>query len=743
MATRYYATKRALYNRFYGAAAGDWADLSIYSPWSPAIGGLLLSTVKTNGGTLQTYPNKCNQESDYDFYIQRFVTPPLEAQALTGTLDVCFNVRSRWIDDIDPPSNDSVVRYKIHAYISVGNTPEVRTVILDNYIDADDWPFAAATWTSLAAAQNLTEADIEEGDCIVIEVGCRIVSSPTPSPTYPISHYSDIPFRGQGTTDNVNVAFPDATDGSTTANLAPWIEFSDTLTELAPPGANGNGVCLGAIEIPSLPYQSSDITTVSSGDGDGSGYYKFTAPSTGLLCVSTFGTNYRCAIDILTGVCGSLSTISDFQDNDFANNRSLTFAYAEVEEGIEYYINVYGVSTTSTLSAPACGGVQRIQVFYVDETLENDDIYVPIGTRILVFRDGQLIRIRDLSDPATGCAFDYTEAPMDSLNGGVDTNVRILVGLHNFNLVEIFDAATLNWDEFEVDFIGDPWNPSPHLIHPGQLVINESGLLYAGWFGNGYLFAAGTGTLPSALNTVSSDAAFASIKTIQATSGDNQPGAPFTDTEYEADPEITAPWAIALDEENNIVYYTSGGYYLPVGGQTIKAYDIGSDTQLPDLVTLPAMPGANPGLKGLFRLLNGNFLVCNSTVVHLLDDEGNILQTYTPSVEEDSQQLTDVRATVDQTEFWVIDGATGHMFHFRISDGIEIEDIETFGTPGGFTQFAIFGIPEPPPPANPMSGIYQVVPNKRNDTLWVSFDPEETEDVKIPDPIVKSALFGK
>ncbi len=44
---------------------------------------------------------------------------------------------------------------------------------------------------------------------------------------------------------------------------------------------------------------------------------------------------------------------------------------------------------------------------------------------------------------------------------------------------------------------------------------------------------------------------------------------------------------------------------------------------------------------------------------------------------------------------------------------------------------------------NTLSGIYKVVPDKRNDTLWESFDPEVTEDVKIPDPFFKSALFGK
>lgn len=47
------------------------------------------------------------------------------------------------------------------------------------------------------------------------------------------------------------------------------------------------------------------------------------------------------------------------------------------------------------------------------------------------------------------------------------------------------------------------------------------------------------------------------------------------------------------------------------------------------------------------------------------------------------------------------------------------------------------------PPINPLSGIYEVIPLKRDDTLWVDFDPEETEDVKIPRPYVKTSIVGE
>jgi len=64
---------------------------------------------------------------------------------------------------------------------------------------------------------------------------------------------------------------------------------------------------------------------------------------------------------------------------------------------------------------------------------------------------------------------------------------------------------------------------------------------------------------------------------------------------------------------------------------------------------------------------------------------------------------------------------------------------------GGSSSCPFFRIAEQAAsnPPNPLSGIYQIVPDKRNDTLWVSFDPEVTEDVKIPDPFFKTGLIGK
>jgi len=45
-------------------------------------------------------------------------------------------------------------------------------------------------------------------------------------------------------------------------------------------------------------------------------------------------------------------------------------------------------------------------------------------------------------------------------------------------------------------------------------------------------------------------------------------------------------------------------------------------------------------------------------------------------------------------------------------------------------------------PANPGSGLYKMVLDKTNDTIYTDFDPETTENVAIPDPSITTALFG-
>jgi hypothetical protein len=709
MATRYYPAVKVPGARIHGTTAGAWARQSFFSQsWSPVQWTWQLSTSKTNAGALTTRSAKTNQQGDYDFFGWRMITPPLMAQTIDGTVDLCWNVRARWNDGFTT-TNDSVVRYKLHIYITVGQTAAVRHTLLDNYVDSVNWPgVSGAVWRSLFAAQALIAGDTQAGDCIMVELGARVVSSPTPVATYPPTTWTDMPIRGTGTNDGAGAPFVDAVAGNTATNLAPWIEFSDTIVEQAAPSPPANDACVDAIVIAALPYTSPEIDTTQSADTDRAGWWTWTAPVTGKVCFHTFGSNYGTIIALFTGGCGGLTPVGFVSTNtELAQHRAQSSVMFTAQIGVQYWIRVR--NSNSVNNAPQSGGLLQLSGFTRQTTPATDDIYLPAGTLVQI-RSGSVINLNAgfSSVFPTGVAIDYTERPMDDLNGGTHVGERILVGLHNFDLVEIFDLPTLSYGDFqfEVDFIGDPLDVPGVSIHPAQLYITAAGRLYTGWFGNGYLFVAGLGGLPAILSTLSNDPTYAAVKSLEATDGDSQAGAPFTATYQLPSPEITSPWAIGVDEAAGVLYYTSGGFYEPVGGAIVRRYDVNASAQLPDLVTLALQGVNNPGLKGLQVIPGGGLLICNGTVVHRLDTVGGITTTYTPSIAEDSQSLVDVRMTADGQGFWVIDLATTRLFHFLL-DGTEVETVQPYLVPGTLVQMALYqpeGITPPEPPEPPDEG---------------------------------------
>lgn len=704
MATRYYPAVKAPGARIHGGVAGTWARQGVFGQtWDPVQWAWQLSQSKVNAGALQTRSARTNQQGNYDFFGWRLLTPPLEAQTISGTFDLCQMVQARWNTGAGFTS-DSVVRYKVHVYITVGQSPTVRHVLLDNYLDSVNWT-STLTWRSLVAAQALTAGDAQAGDCVLIEIGARVVSSPTPAPTYPPTAFTECPIRGTGATNGAGTPFADATAGSVNASLAPWFEFSANLVEQAAPAPPANDACADALVIAALPHTSAEIDTSQSADTDRRAWWTWTAPSSGKVCFHTFGSNYGITIAAFTGGCGALAGVpSQIISNSLARHRSQSSVMFDAVGGTQYWIRVSNDNTGSSFNAPQGGGLCRLSGFYRTTDLQEDDLYLPAGN-VLQLRSGAIINLNAgfAQSAPTGVAIDYTERVMDDLNGGTHAAPRLLVGLHNFDLVEIFDLLTLSYGsgQFEVDFIGTPWDAPGISQHPGQLVVTTAGLLYAGWFGDGYLFVAGAGGVPTILNTVSSLAAYAALKSIDATHGDNQAGAPYTDTLQFPTAEVTAPWAIALDEATGTLYYTSGGVYEPVGGAEIRTFNVNTNTQGPVFATLALQGTVNPGLKGLCVIPGGGLLVCNGPVVQRLNAAGAVIQTYTPSIPVDSQCLMDVKLTSDGLGFWVVDLATATLFHFLL-DGTELAAVQTYQVPATLTQLALYqpdGItpPEPEP----------------------------------------------
>jgi len=704
MPSRYYPAVKAPNVLVHGGAQGTWAKQSVFGrSWSPVQWTWRLSASKSDAGTQTTRIIQTNQQGDHDLLLARWMTPPLDAQSLGGTLQIAFGVQARWDDPALGFTNDSLVRFKIHAYLANGQSHVVRTVLVSNHVDSVNFPGTTGqVWRSLAVAQSLAAATAVAGDVIVVEIGMRIVSSPTPTPQYfpTDTGATRIDWRATG----ASAAFVDAVAGDTSTSRAPWIEFSSTLTEQAASPPPANDACADAIVIPAtLPYVSAFIDTTGSTDTERGVWWTWTAPTSGKVCFHTFGANYGTILNAFTGGCGVLTPVGlVVTETDLAQHRSQSSIMFSAVAGTQYWIRVR--NSASAENASSSGGLVRLSAFYRVTTPVVDDLYLPAGYLVQI-RDGAIVNFSAgfTSDAPTGVAIDYTKRTIDDLNGGTHSGERILLALHDFELVELLDLPTLSYGDFqfEVDFIGDPWFVATISIHPAQIYITAAGFLYVGWFGNGYLYIVGLGTgLPSILNTVSNDANFSALKSIDATSGDSQPGAPFTDALQFPTIEVCAPWAITLDEATGILYYTSGGFYEPVGGTQIRRFNVNTSTQLANFATLALQAGNNPGLKGLQFLPDGSLLVCNSTIVQRLDANGVVIQTFTPSIPDDSQSLCDVKLTADGTGFWVVDEPTTRLFRFSLVSGLETLTVQPYLRPGTLVQMAIYQPSGALPPAS-------------------------------------------
>jgi len=711
MATRFYPAVKAPNAIIHGPCAGAWAVVSVFNrSWAPVQWQWRMATSKTNGGTHGTSTITCNQQGNFDFHFLNLWTPPLDAQTITGDLDLCFLVSAAWLDDLDPPANSSVVRWKVHAYITVGQTTTVRHVLLDNYVDGNNFAFSTLTGRQLGAPQTLTPGDAEAGDCVRVEIGFRIVSSPTPAVTQPPVNFTRILCRGLGT----NAAGGDAVTGSTDLALNSWVEFSHTFTFQAAPAPPANDACADAIDIGSVStYQGGFIDTTASAGTEREVWWTWTAPEDGQVCAHTFGANYGTVLAVFVDGCGVLNPPAGFTfpSTSLSQHRSQSTLVFTAVQGTQYWFRVR--NQAGTYNATEGGGLCRFGLFY-RRAPQTDDLYLPVQN-LLQFREGVPVNLTAgfVGSEPSGVALDYTQRPMDDLNGGTNTSIRVLLGLFSFDTVEILDATDLSYGafQFEIDFINLPWDTSPITKHPATLYVTAAGQLYVGWFGTGFEYVAGIGTLPSLLNTVSDDPANGYIRSLSATDGDNQAGGPFADTLLPAVAEATAPWAITMDEDAGILYFTSGSFYGFIGGTEVRRYYLSSG--ITDVfATIPLRPGNNPGVKGLQFLPGGGLLVCNGDAVHRLDAAGTIIGTYVPSIPIDSQELADVKLTVDGLSFWVVDLGTARLFKADLLTMTELATYETFLESGTLTQMAIYqpAGPLPPPPPVTRTGCPDALP---------------------------------
>lgn len=664
--TKLYATSTLTGTRLHGLPQGAWDEAR---PQNRGIHHwqFQLWPYKPFGGVVnnETFGSGSLRTNGEVMFNERFITPTLDAQTLSGNFDLCLRVK---VTDAAP----AAMAYHLYGYITQGNTLTERTVILDNETDATAWN-QTATYRQLNAPIALPSAAVTAGDRIVIEVG--VVASPNdPGVT------DNIGQMAWGTTDAFQIPLADAAD-TDTASAAAWMEFDGGLAlQDFSVAAPANDACADATAIASVPYTASGIDTRGSLGPHRAVYYSYTPASTGRFFISTLGGNYSTRIRAYTGDCGSLSGVSSttLARRIGAQGTAQTIAYVDGTAGVPYTIEIqnYTVSTGYSFSAMDAGGSLAVGVFEQSD-LEGGDLFMACQ-HLVRLRDGVLQTGQ--SDfyglIPSGLAIDYSLREMDDLNGGTDSSLRLYAGLFGSgsgNIVEILDLATLNVGESEIDFINAPLSGNEDIQ---SLQLSGAGMLYMGWDGDNYTW----------IGDLSSAAACA-IRGIDAINGDNQTGAPFTASSFQATQEVQGSDYITLSADQETLFYCSAG-------QSILRCNIVDETQGTAFSTLPTESGPRPGLRQIAMLGAGDgtdgLLVAEGINVKRLNSAGAITQTYTPSVSARYQDIDKVILDPNGTTFWCADALSASLAEFNIETGTQVSDIETHLPPGQVSGIAIY-----------------------------------------------------
>lgn len=681
MATRTYITSRSPGTYLFGPPQGDWdagvstRDNRVYQSFI-----FLLNDTKTDGGVVVnsqlSFGNASDAAGQKLLMVNgtiRWVTKQLVGSGtLSGTATIAMRVAN--------PGFGATATYQVHAYITNGDTLEVKEVAINNQSGASVWD-STITWRTDTFA---ITGDYDDGDRIAFEIGT--LTSPNPPD-------DAIVFMAWGTTNSSDTPLADATDGSTTQALAAWLEFSDTLTFYADAAPPANDACADAITIASIPYTSPTLDTTGSLDTNKAVWYTWTAPSDMRVFLNTWGSNYYARVTVYTGGCGGLVSVVD--DIRFPwIGASQCSDFFDAVSGTQYWIEVSSHRTTTggnALKASKNSGGSLVLNVYPYVAPATDDLFVSC-LHIVCYKNGvpAVVQSDFYNTTPTGSAIDYTLRPLDDFNGGVNTSLRLYVALFGANpLVEILDLATLNVDELEIDYIDGPLNPANNSENTSTVVFDQSGNIYLGFYGNNYNVVGEIADVPTG-----------NIRWLDATHADSQAGAPFADA---------ANLAVAYEDggsdftemssDQDTLFYTSSGVL-------IKRWSLTSG-QLADFATLPAATGVRPGARSV-RLLppsgdsSDGCLVAYGDKVLRLDSGGTVIQTYVPTQTELAQDLDKIEITSDFEHFWVSDQLSTNLFKFNITSGAQTDRIVTNLPAGQLCGFSIYnGYRAGDPPIEP------------------------------------------
>lgn len=170
--------------------------------------------------------------SDYDVLLLRSVSSPLAANYnFSGTLNVMLAVQES--------NTDADMAYYVHAFITQGDTDNLRGTLLANYNDlnTNEWG-TTALGKALSAAATLTAVSALAGDRIVVEIGYRARNTTTSSRT------GTLYYGGNGS---------DLASGGAATSGIGYIDFSDTFTLVDNPILRVSQFAVEALRRPTQP----------------------------------------------------------------------------------------------------------------------------------------------------------------------------------------------------------------------------------------------------------------------------------------------------------------------------------------------------------------------------------------------------------------------------------------------------------------------------------------------------------
>lgn len=218
--------------------------------------------------------------------------------------------------------------------------------------------------------------------------------------------------------------------------------------------------------------------------------------------------------------------------------------------------------------------------------------------------------------------------------------------------------------------------------------------------------------------------------------------------------------ALAPSLDDTILYYEDGGV-----SPAVKRWDLVGNAPLADLVA------------GIANFQIREMLILDDNTILVLYFNGSTLDTFVNRYATDGTLMNTYIATGntgidphlaygidDPTTFWAwhkIAGGFSRFLEINSDTGAIVTQFERYHFTSGHSDepttltptdyfghsesctFLIIPITTPPIVENNASGIYKIVPGKRQDTLWVNPVTGTTRDVKKPNPFAKLGYLGE